>query len=377
MPQAPDYYDVLGVAREASPDDIKKAYRDLAFKYHPDKNPNDTGAEEKFKEVSEAYEVLSDPDKRRQYDQFGAAGIGGGAAGFAPGDFDLNDALRSFMGAFEGESIFEGLFGGGAARARRAGPQRGADLRIQLKLTLEEIAAGAKKKLRVTRLVACAECGGSGAKPGTEPSQCPDCHGTGQVRIQRNMGLFGTMLNVSSCPRCGGTGRVIEDPCSECKGQGLVRGTEVVEVDVPPGVATGNYIPVRGAGNAGPRGGPPGDLVVMIVEEPHPTFERHGDDLLIEVPISIDVAALGGQVEVPTLGGKARLKIPPGTTAGKVLRLRGKGVPRLRGRGAGDELARIAIWIPRRPSGRERELLKELGKLAEGRVPEPGKPQRR
>jgi molecular chaperone DnaJ len=375
MAASRDYYDVLGVNRDASLEEIKEKYMDLALKYHPDKNPGDDEAVEKFKEATQAYEVLSDPQKRTQYDQLGAAGFEG-ATGFGAAGFDINDALRAFMGAFEGESVFEGLFGG-QARSGRPGPMRGSDIRVRLKLTLEEIASGVKKKIRVGRMVPCDECGGSGAKPGTKPTVCPQCGGTGQLRTQRNMGIFGAMFNVSMCGNCGGTGEVIAERCPKCVGNGLTQGNQLVEVDVPAGVTTGNYIPMGGLGNAGPRGGPPGDLVVMIVEIPHAVFDRQGDDIYIDLPVSLDVAALGGQLQVPTLDGKARLKIPAGTESGTTLKMRGKGIPHLRGFGGGDERVRVVVWVPKKVSGEEKKLLKRLGELSQGRVPDPGRSSRR
>lgn len=379
MPPSNDYYDILGVARDASPDDVKKAYRKLAFKYHPDKNPGDDTAREKFKEVTKAFEVLSDQEKREQYDQFGAAGLGaGGPGGFNQGAYDMNDALRAFMQAFEGESIFESLFGMGGARAGRPrGPQRGSDIRIRLKLTLEEISEGVRKKVRVRRLVPCETCSASGAKPGTSPKTCPDCGGAGHVRTQQNMGIFGAFQSVSPCRTCGGIGEVIEDRCETCNGLGVTKGSEVVEVQVPPGVATGNYIPMPGIGNAGPRGGPAGDLVVLIQELPHELFERQTDDILLDLPVSIDVAALGGQLEVPTLNGRARLKVPAGTPSGKIFRMRGKGIPHVRERGAGDELVRVLVWVPGKLGAEEKKLLKRLGELSKDKVPGPMKPDRR
>jgi len=370
-----DYYEVLGVGRDADADEIKKAYRGLAFKYHPDKNPGDEEAEERFKEATEAYEVLSDKEKRARYDQFGAAGPEAQFRGFQGAQgFDMDDALRTFMNAFGGESVFEGLFGGGMRTGRR-GPERGSDIRIRLKLRLEEIAKGVTRKVKVSRLTACDACGGSGAKPGTSPRTCPDCQGRGRVARQQSMGMFGTFQSVSACPTCGGTGEVIDEKCEACSGLGVTRGTETVEVHVPTGVTSGNYIPIAGAGNAGARGGPAGDLVVVIDEIEHELFDREGDDVLIELPVPIDTAALGGRREVPTLFGKARLKIPSGTKSGTTLRMRGKGVPHLRGRGAGDQLVRIVVWVPDRPSSEEKRLLKRLGELAGDRVPGPRKPR--
>jgi molecular chaperone DnaJ len=251
---------------------------------------------------------------------------------------------------------------------------RGSNIRVRLKLTLEEIASGVTKKIKVSRQVACATCQGSGAKPGTSPTTCADCGGAGQVRTRQSMGFLGQFESISTCPRCAGSGQIIEERCGSCNGSGLTTGSEVVEVNVPAGVTTGNYIPIQGGGNAGPRGGPPGDLMVVIQEIAHSLFERHGDDVLLGLPVSLDVAALGGQLEVPTLNGKARLKIPAGTPSGKVLRMRGKGIPHLRGRGVGDELVRVVVWVPTRPSAEEKKLLKKLGELSRGRVPGPSKP---
>lgn len=370
MDASRDYYEVLGVPRDAPPDQIKKAYRDLAFKHHPDKNPGNKGAEEKFKEATAAYEVLSDPDKRSKYDQFGAAGVDLGAGMHAGAEgFDLNDALRAFMHTFGGESSFEDLFGLGGSRSGRAGPARGNDIRVRLRLTLEEVATGVNKKIKVSRLTRCETCGGSGARPGTKATQCATCRGRGQVRTQRSMGPLGMFQTISPCAACAGTGQIIKERCAKCDALGVTRGSEVVEVNVPAGVATGNYIPVRGGGNAGPRGGPPGDLIVLIEELPHDVFERHGDDVATELPVAVDAAALGGDVEVPTLGGKARLRIPAGTQSGSILRMRGKGIPRLHGRGGGDELVRVVVWVPPRPSSEEKKLLKRLGELSSGKVP--------
>jgi len=370
-----DYYDVLGVGRDASPEEIKKAYRTLAFKYHPDKNKGNAEAEEKFKEATEAYEVLSDAEKRAQYDQFGKAAFGAGPQGFqGASGFDMDDALRTFMGAFAGENIFEQLFRGATGGGRPA-VQRGRDIRVRLRLTLEEIAKGVTKKLKVARNIACETCGGTGARPGTSPRTCPECGGRGQVARRQSLGMFGAFQSVSTCGLCGGTGEIIEEKCGTCGGLGVTRGKSTVEVEVPPGVTTGNFIPLRGAGNAGPRGWIPGDLIVLIEERPHELFERHGDNIVVELPVSLDVAALGGTLEVPTLDGRAKLRIPPGTASGTTLRMRGKGIPHLRGRGAGDELVRVVVWVPKRPSSEEKKLLKELGKVEAGKVPGPRRPR--
>ena len=375
MASSDDYYGVLGVGRDASPDEIKKAYRGLAFKYHPDKNKGDEGAEEKFKQATEAFEVLSDEEKRSQYDQFGSAAFNGGAQGFQGAQgFGMDDALRTFMGAFGGENVFEQLFRGGGGG--RPAMRRGSDIRVRLKLTLEEIAKGVTKKLKVSRHVPCETCSGSGAKPGTSATTCPECHGRGQVARQQNLGMFGAFQSVGPCTVCSGTGEIIEEKCGSCDGLGVTKGRTTVEVEVPAGVSGGNYIPMRGAGNAAPRGGVDGDLIVLIEEQPHKLFERHGDHILLELPVTLDVTALGGSVEVPTLEGKAKLKIPAGTPSGSTLRMRGKGIPHLRGRGTGDELIHVVVWVPKRPSPEEKKLLKDLGKLQSSKVPGPHKPGR-
>jgi molecular chaperone DnaJ len=353
-----DYYDILGVSREASADDIKKAYRKLAMQYHPDRNKGDATAEEKFKEVGEAYAVLSDADKRARYDRFGhamagaGAGAGGGFGGF---EFDLSDALRQFM---EG-----GFFGGGMfGRERAAGSStrvRGNDLQVKLALSLEEIAAGVKKTLKVKRHASCAECGGSGARKGTQRKTCPTCRGTGQVR-QVSSTFLGQFVNIQTCPQCYGEGKIISEPCPSCKGEGRVREEKVVEVNIPAGVAAGQYLTLRGEGNAGLHGGPSGDLIVIIDELPHQYFVRDGDNIIYSLTLTIPQIVLGDEVEVPTLNGRARLKIEPGTEPGRILRMRGKGLPALNGYHTGDQLVEIRLHVPRRLSSRERELLSEL-----------------
>ncbi|HID95932.1 MAG TPA: molecular chaperone DnaJ [Candidatus Latescibacteria bacterium] len=366
-----DYYEVLGVDRNASQEEIKKAYRRQALKYHPDRNPGDKEAEEKFKEAAEAYEVLSDPEKRERYNRFGHEGLRDtfGSGGFQWSDFshvrDFEDIFESFFG----ESIFGDFFG--RRTTRQAGPQRGSDLRVTLPLSLEEIATGVEKKIRLKRFERCNACGGSGAK-GRSARVCPICHGTGQVR-QVSRSFLGQFVNVTTCDRCGGEGRVVEEPCPVCHGQGRVRGVSTISVKIPPGVGNGNYIPLRGQGNAGPRGGPPGDVMVFIEEEEHKDFERHGDDILYELPVSFSQAALGDEIEVPTLYGKVRMKLPAGIQSGKVLRLRGKGLPRLQAYGKGDQLVRIHVWTPTRLSDREKTLLKELAKLENTAPPKGGR----
>jgi molecular chaperone DnaJ len=363
-----DYYEVLGVERNAGADDIKKAYRKIAFQNHPDRNPGDAASEQRFKEATEAYEVLRDSDKRARYDQFGHAAVGGSAApgGFDFSGFDLADALRAFMRDFGGEmGGFEDLFG----RGRRAGPTRGDDLRARLALTLEEVASGVEKRIRVRHLKTCATCKGKG---GSGEQTCPRCQGSGQLRSVQHS-IFGQFVNVTTCPECRGEGQSVREPCRTCRGEGRTSETETIAVQVPAGVATGNFIPLRGMGDAGPRGGASGDLIVFIEEKPHEIFDRHGDDLLVELPISFPNAALGATVDVPTLEGKpASLKIPSGTATGKVLRVRGKGLPGLRG-GRGDLLVKLVVWVPTRLSSSEKKLLEELQSSSGLKPPAPSR----
>ncbi len=365
-----DYYEVLGVPRGASEDELKKAYRRIAFESHPDRNPGDRQAEQRFKEASEAYEVLRDAEKRARYDQFGHAGAAGaGPTGFDFSGFDLADALRAFMRDFGGDmGGFEELFGGGRGRG---GPRvrRGDDLQVRVRLTLEEIASGVEKKIRVKHLRACEACHGRG---GTGESTCAQCSGRGQVRrVQQS--IFGQFVNVSTCPQCDGEGRVVRERCRECGGEGRTSVTETLAVRVPAGVASGNFIPLRGMGDVGPRGGPAGDLVVLIEEKPHAVFDRDGDDLHVDMPVSFVTAALGGKVEVPLVdGARTTVSVAPGTPSGHVLRLRGKGLPSLRG-GTGDLMVRLLVWVPTRLSGEERRLLEQLGRAEGLKPPGPSK----
>lgn len=358
-----DYYEVLGIAREASEDEIKKVYRKIAFESHPDRNPGDKAAEQKFKEATEAYEVLRDAEKRAKYDRFGHAATGGatgGAQGYDVSGFDLADALRAFMRDFGGgEGSFEDLFGGGGGGRGQRRALAGSDLQVRLKLSLEEIASGVEKKIRVKHLRTCATCDGKG---GEGESTCSQCQGRGQVRrVQQS--IFGQFVNVSPCPQCGGEGRTVKTKCKTCGGDGRVSETETISVKVPPGVASGNFIPLRGMGDAGPRGGPAGDLIVLIEEKPHAVFRRDGDDLLLEMPAGYPVMTLGGKIEVPTVGGgMLAMDVPSGTASGTVLRARGKGLPSLRG-GTGDLLVQAVVFVPERVSAPERKLLEELRKL--------------
>lgn len=368
-----DYYEVLGVERSATTEDIKKAYRKLALQYHPDRNPGDAGAEEKFKEATAAYEVLRDSEKRQLYDQYGHAGVGGAAgAGAGPwgqADFDLSDALRAFMRDFGGFP-FEDLFGRGGRSAGATRHHRGNDLQVKVGLSLEEVAKGTTKQIKINKHVACSTCSGTGSEPNSQTEVCDVCGGSGQIRqVQRS--IFGQFVNVSECHRCHGEGRIVKNPCHRCHGAGTVRGSETVSVKIPAGVATGNYITVSGGGDAGERGGPGGNLYVIIEEKPHGLFERHGNDILMDMPLSFGGLALGRRVEVPTLDGKVLLKIPPGTPSHKIFRLKGKGIPRLNSYGKGDQLVRVIAWVPDQLTKREAELMKELEKSLDKKVPKP------
>lgn len=351
-----DYYEVLEVGRDASPDDIKKAYRKLALKHHPDRNPDDPRAEERFKEATEAYEVLRDDQKRAAYDRFGHAGVRGGGPSSADMEFGLQDALNAFMRDFGG---FGDIFGGSPRGPR---DERGADLQIRVRLTLEEVATGVSRKLKIKKPVTCATCEGNGAEKGSKTVTCPQCQGAGQVR-QVHRTFIGQFINVATCPRCHGEGRSAERPCAVCAGEGRVRGEDTVDVEIPAGVGDDNYLTVRGRGEAGRRGRPAGDLIVIMEVAEHDAFDRHGSDLVADLPISPSRAALGGDEEVPTLDGRARIAIPSGVQTGKVLRLKGKGLPELNRNGRGDLLLRVIVWVPTKVSGKEKDLYQELEKL--------------
>lgn len=362
-----DFYEVLGLDKSASEEDIKKAYRKLAIKYHPDKNPGDKTAEEKFKEATQAYEILKDPKKRAQYDQFGhaafeAAGAGGGYGGFGGGfgGFDISDALRAFMNDFGGDSVFSDLFGFGGGRSRRgsAGGARGNDLQIRLPLTLEEIASGAKKTLKVRRKDRCKVCGGSGSKSGKR-NTCPKCNGAGRVRHVAQS-FFGQVIQESICPTCQGEGSVVADTCSNCNGSGLESVETTVTVDIPAGVSEGNYLNVPEKGDAGRNSGPSGDLIVLIQEKKHDIFQRHGIDLSCDIDITFSEAALGTSKTVQTLDAKVSLKIPAGTQSEKIFRLKGKGLPSLHGRDQGDLMVRVHVRTPEKLSRTAKELLEKL-----------------
>ncbi len=360
-----DYYEVLGVQKNASEDEIKKAFKRMAMKYHPDRNPDDEEAEEKFAEAREAYDVLSDTQKRAAYDQFGHAGVEGGMGGMGggAGGFGGGASFHDIFG-----DVFGDIFGGGGGRGGGRQVFRGADLRYNLTISLEEAVQGTTSRIRFPTAVPCEKCDGSGAKPGSKPDSCPTCNGIGQVRMQQ--GFFTVQ---QACPRCHGRGEIISDPCDACHGDGTVQEEKTLSVKVPAGVDTGDRIRLSGEGEAGENGGPPGDLFVHIQVKPHEIFQRDGNDLHCEVPISFVTAALGGEIEVPTLNGKASVKVPAETQSGKVFRLRGKGVTSVRGGEAGDLLCRVVVETPVKLNKEQKELLEalEASLQADGRKHKP------
>ena len=362
-----DYYEVLGVDKSASEDEIKKAYRKIAIKYHPDRNPGNKEAEEKFKEAAEADDVLHDPQKRQQYDQFGfngpGAGFGGG--GFGGGaSMNMDDIFSMFGDIFGGHAGFGGGFGGFGGGGRQARPQqhRGNDLRLKVRLTLSEVATGVTKKFKVKKDITCSHCNGSGAEAGSGMETCQTCHGSGVI-THTTQSIFGMMQTQGVCPTCGGEGKVIKNKCKECGGTGVVKGEEVVEINIPAGVAEGMIVNVPGKGNAGRRNGISGDIQVLIEEEPNDTFVRDGNNLIYNLLLDFPTAALGGEVEVPTIsGGKVRMKVEPGTQPGKTLRLRGKGLPAVQGygRGNGDLIVNISVYVPKTLSRDERKAIEAM-----------------
>jgi molecular chaperone DnaJ len=369
-----DYYEVLGLDKNSDLEEIKKAYRGLAMKYHPDRNPGDQEAEENFKEVAEAYEILKDPEKKARYDQFGHAGVSGtagrGFSGFA--DFDLSDALRAFMRDFGGFGAFDDFFGDSVRTRRRSAAFRGGDLQVRIPVTMEEISEGVEKTIKLKRKDTCPVCHGIGSRDGKGVATCPSCGGSGEYRrAQRS--IFGQFINVSACNRCNGEGTIIKNPCNRCSGEGRVVAERRIKVSIPPGVTSGNYITIRGEGNKGVKNGPPGDLIVLIEEKPNREFKRHGDDIIYDLAVTFSQAALGDKVDVPTLTGKARVTIPPGTQTGKILRMKGKGITHLRGQGKGDQLIRVIVWTPTKLSEEEKKLFAELKKIESQKPPPDGK----
>lgn len=351
MPVKRDYYEVLGIPRNASDEEIKRAFRKLAFQYHPDHNRNGD-AEAKFKEVNEAYHVLADPDKRAAYDRFGHGGteglFGRGFEGFDFGGFG---------------DIFDAFFGGASTTARR-GPQRGADLNYNTYITFEEAAFGCEKEISILRTEYCASCQGTGAKPGSQPTKCPNCNGSGQLRrVQQS--FFGHFTNITTCPQCRGEGRIITEPCPRCRGTGKEKQERRISVKIPSGVDNGNQVRLRGEGEAGDRGGPPGNLYVYLTVKPHELFTRDGDDIIYELAINFAQAALGAEIEVPTLDGSTKLKVPAGSQTGREFKLKNKGISHLRGRGRGDQFVRLRVVTPESLTKKQRQILEELAKTLE------------
>jgi len=366
-----DYYEVLGVSKTAAVEEIKKAYRMMAIKFHPDKNPNDPTAEEKFKEAAEAYEVLSNTEKRQRYDQFGHRGMGGGFG--AGGNMSMEDIFSQFGDIFGQGSPFEGFFGGAGGQGRRP-VRKGSNLRIKLKLNLEEIANGADKKIKVKRYVACQTCGGNGAKNGTSLSNCTRCNGSGQERRVVNT-MLGQMVSTSTCSTCNGEGKIVTDRCETCHGEGRVTEEEVIPVKIPAGVGEGMQLSMSSKGNVPQRGGMPGDLLIVIEEEPDEILKRDGNNVVYDLHINFADAALGTNVEVPTIEGKVKIKIDPGTQSGKILRLKGKGIKDINGYNRGDQLVHINIWTPKALTREETTLLERL-RDSPNFVPKPGKDEK-
>lgn len=369
-----DYYDVLGVSRSTSADEIKKAYRKLAIKYHPDKNPDDKAAEDKFKEAAEAYEILSNPEKKQRYDHYGHAGVGGasGGGGYGGGGMNMEDIFSQFGDIFGGGgSPFESFFGGGGQQRGGRRVSKGSNLRIKVKLTLEEIANGTEKKIKVNKQIVCKTCDGSGAKDRSSVSSCKTCGGSGAVRRVTNT-ILGQMQTTSTCPTCNGSGSQITAKCGSCHGEGVVRGEETITINIPAGVSDGMQLSMSGKGNAAPNGGIPGDLIILIEEIPHETLKREGNNVVYDLHVSIIDAALGFSAEVPTIDGKAKIKIEPGTQSGKLLRLKGKGIPEINSYHRGDEIIHVNIWTPKALSAEERGILERLRESPNFK-PQPGK----
>jgi molecular chaperone DnaJ len=355
-----DYYEILGVPKSAAADEIKKAYRKVAMEFHPDRNPGDKSAEEKFKEAAEAYEVLSDPDKRAQYDRFGHAGVGGAAG--RGGGMNMDDIFSQFGDIF-GDDLFGSFFGGGRSRGGggRGRGTRGSNLRIKLRMNYEEIAKGAGKTVKVKKYVLCNTCSGSGAKDKGSVQNCTTCSGSGQVRRVSNT-FLGQMQTVATCPTCNGEGSTVTSKCGSCKGEGRVYAEETLNIDIPAGVQEGMQLSLSGKGNAGERGGPNGDLIVLIEEEAHAQLQRDGHNVVFDLHVSFPDAVFGASIEVPTIDGKAKIKIPAGTQGGRIFRLKGKGFPVINSYEKGDQLIHVNIWTPQQVSGEEKEMLEKMQK---------------
>ena len=371
-----DYYEILGVSKTASAEEIKKAYRKVAMQFHPDRNPGDKAAEEKFKEAAEAYEVLSDADKRAQYDRYGHAGLNNGRGGFGGGSGNMDDIFSQFGDIF-GDDVFGSFFGGGGRRGgggARARGVRGSNLRVKIKLNYEEIAKGVTKNIRVKKYVGCTTCGGSGAKDKGSIQTCGTCGGSGQVRRVSNT-FLGQMQTVTTCPTCNGEGTTVTAKCNSCKGEGRVYGEETVTIDIPAGVQEGMQLSVGGRGNAGERGGPNGDLIVLVEEEQHEELHRDGLNVAFELYISFTDAVFGTQLEVPTIDGKAKIKIPAGTQSGKIFRLKGKGFPGVNSYEKGDQLIHVNVWTPQHLTAEEKAMLDKLN-VSPNFQPKPDKNER-
>lgn len=355
-----DYYDILGVSRNADADEIKKAYRKLAIKYHPDKNPGDKAAEEKFKEAAEAYEVLSSPEKKQRYDQFGHAGGASSASGYGggPGGMNMEDIFSQFGDIFGGGG-FDGFFGGGGSRGGGRRMNKGTNLRIKVKLTLDEIANGVEKTIKVQKMASCKTCGGTGAKDKSSFSNCSTCGGAGSVRRVQNT-ILGQMQTTTTCPTCHGEGQTISAKCGNCHGEGVERAEETISINIPAGVVDGMQLSMTGKGNAAPRGGIPGDLLILVEEVEHKQLKRDGINIIYDLYISFIDAALGTSIEIPTIDGKARIKIEPGTQAGRILRLKGKGIKDINSYQKGDQLVHVNIWTPKTLTRDERMILEKL-----------------
>ena len=368
-----DYYEVLGVEKGASDAEIKKAYRKMAQKYHPDMNPGDAEAEAKFKEVNEANEILSDPEKRSRYDQFGFAGVDPNyGAGAGAGGNPFGGGFGGFGGFGDLGDLFGDIFGGGSSSARRNGPRRGPDVSASVRITFEEAAFGCKKEVTVGRIDTCPECSGSGCKDGKSPETCDQCRGTGSVRMTRQT-AFGTFAQTTACPKCGGTGKIVKDPCSTCRGKGMVRKNEKIEVSIPGGIDNGQSVRLRSRGSCGVNGGPYGDLLVAVSVKPHKLFRREGVDVYCEIPISFTQAALGAEIEVPTLDGRVRYTVPEGTQTGTTFRLKGKGIPYVNYKNRGDQFVTVVIETPSKLTKEQKDLLRKF----EETVGDDGQPKKK